>query len=644
MSSDRTALLDKLAEYGRVGSFALLEAAGTCVLDVADGGKSCRIPHEIGSSVMKQCVRVLKNSNHSDRKKYVWQILAFMCDRDSCANASELVALVEATDILKQVPKSIASLSAENDLEASGCLQFVAYFGRPCTHRPLLLGRTDGIIESVLHAIDTKFKLLRHVFKATILRVLLAILPEYDPALAEVFLRNDGFRIVNKVFHQTYQLALTRKSQLTSAIPVEEQRIFNSCLTAIYIMFSTCIEIDATTTNLPRLKYSYDPAGFIRTTSALHEFYTLSDDPAFTKLTMTGIRCYLSFVEKVHPESLEFVLLYRGKKLSPTTYSGVPMLLRVMALTRDPYYQHFTDFAGKLVAHYSNRFPKVDEMTSEALAQEPPVVPTSGPDLIVCAFPGRAYNSLSSELLTVVDTSDILGLIAPSVASLSVENDLEGVLCFEFFKSFVLSSGHRQIMVGQAEGLIDAVLRAVEKLFIPARDVVKITLLQTLNTVVSGGGLSCHEKFIQNGAFPIVNTVFGFMYRLGLDIKGGAIDSLCNSALFEFLTVSEDHKFVESTIVLIGKYLSFVEKVHPESLEFVLLYRGKRLSPTTYSGKPMIVHAILITRHTQYQHMAQTATDYMLEYMEMFPSVDTMVRAYLSKEILVLPPNGPAPK
>ena len=388
MSSGRTVQLEKLAEYGRIGSFALLEAAGTCVLDVADGGKSCRIPPEVGSSVVKQCVRVLKNSNHSDRKKYVWQILAFMCDRDSCVSAFELVTLIESTDILKLVPKSIASLSAANDLEASGCLQFMVYFGRPCTPRPVLLGQTDGIVESVLHAIDTKFKLLRNVFKATILRVLIAILPEYDPVLAEKFLRNDGFRIINKVFHHIYQLALANKSQRTTAISVEEQRLLNGCLSALYVMFSTCIEIDATTTALPRSKYSYNPAGLILTTSALHEFFTLSDDPLFIELTVTRIRCYLSFIEKVHPESLEFVLLYRGKKLSPTTYSGKPMIIHAVQITKDPYFKHFADLIEKLVTQYSNKFPKVDQLISEAMSQEPVVVPTSGPDLIVCAFPG----------------------------------------------------------------------------------------------------------------------------------------------------------------------------------------------------------------------------------------------------------------
>lgn len=122
-------LLEKLAEYGHSGSFALLEAVSKCALDVTDGLKACRIPLEVGSSVMKQCVRVLKNSNNADRKKYVWQILAFMSDRDSCVSAFELVTLIESTDILKQVPKSIASLSAANDLEASGCLQFMVYFG-----------------------------------------------------------------------------------------------------------------------------------------------------------------------------------------------------------------------------------------------------------------------------------------------------------------------------------------------------------------------------------------------------------------------------------------------------------------------------------------------------------------------------------
>ena len=387
MSSGRSVLLEKLADYGRSGSFALLEAAGTCVLDVTDSAKSCKIPHEIGSSVVKQCIRVLKNSNHSDRKQYVWQILAFMCDRDSCANASELVTIIESTDILKHVPKSITSLSAKNDLEAGACLQFMVYFGRPCTPRPVLLGQTDGIIESILNAIDTKFKLLRNVFKATILRVLIAILPEYDPVLAEKFLRNDGFRIVNKAFQHIYQLALASKSQRTTAISVEEQGLLNGCLAALYVMFSTCIEIDATSIALPRPKYSYDPAGLIQTTSALHEFFTLSDDPQFIELTVTRIRCYLSFVEKVHPKHLEFVLLYRGKKLSPTTYSGVPMIIHAVRIAKDPYFKHCTDLIEKLVAQYSNKYPKVDQLISEAMSQEP-VVSTSGPELIVCAFPG----------------------------------------------------------------------------------------------------------------------------------------------------------------------------------------------------------------------------------------------------------------
>lgn len=162
-------------------------------------------------------------------------------------------------------------------------------------------------------------------------------------------------------------------------------------------MFSTCIEIDAAATALPRPKYSYDPAGLILTTSALHEFFTLSDDPLFIELTVTRISCYLSFVEKVHPEHLEFVLLYRGKKLTPTTYSGVPMLVRVMTLTRDPYYKHFTDFVDQLVAKYSNRFSKVDQMISEALAQEAVVVPTSERDRIVCAFPGCFVSAMGKD-------------------------------------------------------------------------------------------------------------------------------------------------------------------------------------------------------------------------------------------------------
>ncbi len=130
LPSDRALLLERLAEYGRNGTSSLLEDIGKSLQGVAMVGKPCKIPLEIGSSVLHQCIRVFENNSISDPKRAAWHILAFMCDRHSNVFASELLSVVDTTDILKFAPKSVASMSTGESMEASGCLQFVACFGK----------------------------------------------------------------------------------------------------------------------------------------------------------------------------------------------------------------------------------------------------------------------------------------------------------------------------------------------------------------------------------------------------------------------------------------------------------------------------------------------------------------------------------
>ena len=391
--ADRTLLLEKLAEYGHSGSFALLATINNTLHDVKLEGKSCTIPIETGTSVLKQCMRVLKNSNNSDRKSSVWHLLFYMCNRQSNTLVSELLTAIEATDILRHVPKSISNLSVGNELETMWCLQFVACFGRSSGHRPAMIGRTEGIIESILHALDTKFEPQSILMKGTLIVSLSTSVYAGVPELTETFLQKDGFRIVTKAFHFLLQEALYNKASRTTAFGAIEVDMLKSCLCAVSTMFCAGNDIDAPASEVPRSMYSYDPAGLIRMNSALHDFISLSEDPSFIESTIMLICCYLSFVEKVHPESLEFVLLYRGKKLSPTTYSSVPMVIKAVLTTRNPQYRHLAESAQDCLLRCSNIFPAVDKMIDEYLSKEPVGVPSSGPAPNVCALPGCNVSS-----------------------------------------------------------------------------------------------------------------------------------------------------------------------------------------------------------------------------------------------------------
>ena len=392
LSTDRTVLLEKLAEYGRYGAFTLLLSLSDSLQDSANRGKSCRIPFETSSSVLKQCIRVLKNSNESNRKGSAWHLLFFMCERQFNSLASELLSAVETADVLSFAPKSIASLSFGNDYEARGCLQFLMGFGKSAEHRTAMIGQTDGIMESILLVIDTKFDPLNVIAKGTLLRALSTII---YADLHESFLRKDGFRIVSKVFLVIHKQALHIKSKRTTAFDWMEVGMLSGCLSSLYAMFSACFEFDATASEVPRSMYSYDPAGLIKTNSALHDFISLSEDPAFIESTIMLICCYLSFVEKVHPESLEFALLYRGKKLSPTTYSSVPLVTYALQTTQDAQYRHLAESTRDCMLRSTNIFPSVDKMIAEYLSQEHVVAPASGPVPKLCAFPDCYVSSIA---------------------------------------------------------------------------------------------------------------------------------------------------------------------------------------------------------------------------------------------------------
>jgi len=390
LTADRTLLLERLTEYGRNGTSSLLEDIGKRLQSVA---KPCRIPLEIGSSVLYQCIRVFENNSISDPKRAAWHILAFMCDRQSNVFASELLSVVDTTDILKFVPKSVVSLSTGDSMESSGCLQFVACFGMSTERRQATVGETEGLIESVLHAIDKHFMPACEILKGRLLRTLIILVARSSTAVSERFVRNSGFRIVNHVFYCIYQFALILKSKGATTFSSDESGVLHGGLSALCAMFSSCVEIDPRTTDLPRTMYAYDPAGLIQTTSALHEFFTFSDDPQFIQATIVLIDQYLFYVEELHPESLEFVLLYRGKKRTPITYVGQPMLIHTVLLTRHPQFQHFAETVQDSVRTYSNKFPTVDEMMRELLSKTPAVVSASGPVPNVCALPGCLANS-----------------------------------------------------------------------------------------------------------------------------------------------------------------------------------------------------------------------------------------------------------
>eukprot|EP01032_Pedospumella_encystans_P009421 gene9421-11085_t len=391
LSTERTLLLEKLAEFGRNGALSLLMSLSDSLHNSAVGDKSCKIPFETSSSVLQQCIRVLKNNNDSSQKGSVWDLLFFMCERQFNSLSSELLSAVETSDVLSFVLQSITSLSAENDFEARGCLQFVVCFGKSAEHRVAMIGQTDGIMESVLHALDTKFDPLNVEVKGLLL-LALSVIVYAD--LYEEFLRKDGFRIVNEVFHGMHTQQLYLKASRTTAFDWMEVGMLNRCLSALYGMFSACMEVASTATKLPKTMFSYEPAALIQTTSALHEFFTLSDDPTFVEYITMSISCYLLFVEKVHPGSLKFVLLYRGKKLSPTTYSGKPMIIHAILITRDPQYQHLAKPVQDCLLRYSNVFPSVDRMIADYLSKEPAVAPASGPLAKLCAFPDCYVSSV----------------------------------------------------------------------------------------------------------------------------------------------------------------------------------------------------------------------------------------------------------
>ena len=331
-------------------------------------------------------------------KRAPWHILAFMCDRRFNVLASELLCVIETTDILKFAPQSVASLSTGDAMEANGCLQFVVRFGMSTTHRQATVGETEGLIESVLHALDTQFIHACEIAKSLLLHSLSVLVAKSSPAVCERFIRNGGFRIVNHVFVCIHQFGLLLQSKGTTFGSVENG-VFHGALSALHGMFTACLEVASTATRLPKTMFSYEPAALIQTTSALHEFCTLSDDPEFGQATIVLIEQFFLFVEGLHPESLEFVLLYRGKKLSPTTYSGKPMIIHAILIIRDSRFKHFAESVQDDVLEFSNRFPAVDKMIRDILSKEPAVVPASGPIPKVCALPGCVASSIGSKLM-----------------------------------------------------------------------------------------------------------------------------------------------------------------------------------------------------------------------------------------------------
>jgi len=224
LTADRAFLLERLTDYGRNGTASLLEDIGKRLQSVA---KPCRIPLEIWSSVLYQCIRVFENNSISDPKRAAWHILAFMCDRQSNVFASELLSVVDTTDILKFVPKSVVSLSTGDSMESSGCLQFVACFGMSTERRQATVGETEGLIESVLHAIDKHFMPACEILKGRLLRTLIILVARSSSAVSERFVRNGGFRIVNHVFSCIYQFALVLKSKGATTFSSDEAGVLH---------------------------------------------------------------------------------------------------------------------------------------------------------------------------------------------------------------------------------------------------------------------------------------------------------------------------------------------------------------------------------------------------------------------------------
>lgn len=79
-SANETILLEKLAEYGRSGAFSLVETICDRLQNVVDSHKSCRIPFDISSTVLNQCIRVIEQCNEADYRRAAWNMLFFMCD------------------------------------------------------------------------------------------------------------------------------------------------------------------------------------------------------------------------------------------------------------------------------------------------------------------------------------------------------------------------------------------------------------------------------------------------------------------------------------------------------------------------------------------------------------------------------------
>ena len=393
-SANETILLEKLAEYGRSGAFSLVETICDRLQNVVDSHKSCRIPFDISSTVLNQCIRVIEQCNEADYRRAAWNMLFFMCDRQRNALAWDLLNEVESTTIPNLVSKTIASLSSETEPEVNSCLQFLFCFATSNGHRPALLGHTEGLLETVLLALDTKFEYLQVEVKSTLLRALTTVLPNQYSVLSEAFLRHDGFRIVNKIFHYVYQVALNNKPPRGTVLCEEDQGLLNGCISSLHTLFIACCGVDLAGTDVPKSMYSYDPVGLIKITSALHDFFTLSEDPVFEQISITLIRGFLLFVEGLHPESLEFVLLYRGKKLSPTTYSGKPMIIHAILLTRCPHHQHTAEILRDVIPYYSSRFLTAEKMFRDNLPVEPVVVPANGPLPKVCALPNCFISSL----------------------------------------------------------------------------------------------------------------------------------------------------------------------------------------------------------------------------------------------------------
>ena len=250
----------------------------------------------------------------------------------------------------------------------------------------------------------------------------------------------------------------------------------------------------------------------------------------------------------------------------------------------------------------------------------------------------------------------------------------EAEFCCKFLIFFTRSDGDRQILVGETEGAIEAVVRLVDQRFDLSTGHVKISLLNLMinllgrnvltsrtNTikVVASGGFRILHKILQS-TWLRAKTIASTRNFMPEEIQPIQSCIICLSSFYNALTcekVAQDSAVptmvyvpdpstsscIASTTAtmhslfiicsnlrvkdaLMGLFVHFCEYVHamePESLESTLLYSGETTSSSTEGPYkvPLVVQYFQTSNHPQLVHHEDRVSELLDKYVSFHPSV-----------------------